>query len=175
MPTLAEAVALLAALELGANIELKAGRSAAAATGGIVARALTRSWPPHLPGPLISSFLPETLLAARQAAPQFARGLLFRSLPRDWRERAEAVACASIHADQRRLNRAMVAEIREAGYAVLAYTVNEPARARRLLTAGVASVFSDVPHILLAALTGGRGHAVGAEAGPAVARALRLR
>jgi glycerophosphoryl diester phosphodiesterase len=173
VPTLAEAVALLAALGLGANIELKAGRAAAAATGAVVARALSRSWPAHLPGPLISSFLPEALFAARQTAQQFARGLLFRSVPRDWRERAEAVACAAIHADHRRLNRAKVAEIREAGYAVLAYTVNEPARARQLLTAGVASVFSDVPHVLLAAIAVADGGHAGA--GPAAARTGMLR
>jgi glycerophosphoryl diester phosphodiesterase len=167
VPTLAEAVALLAALGLGANIELKASRAAATAIGGVVARALSQSWPAHLPGPLISSFLPEALFAAQLTAPQFARGLLFRSVPRDWRERAEAVACASIHADHRRLNRAKVAEMREAGYTVLAYTVNEPARARLLLTAGVASVFSDVPHVLLAAIAAGGGHQAAAGAGPA--------
>ena len=155
VPTFAEAVALLAELELGANIELKARRGDAADTGRVVAGALDRLWPPHLPAPLLSSFLPAALAAARQRAPQFARGMLFRRVPRDWRERAETLGCASIHADHRRLPPTIVAEIRESGYCLLAYTVNAPARARVLFNWGVTSVISDVPHIILAALEGG--------------------
>jgi glycerophosphoryl diester phosphodiesterase len=155
IPTLAEAVALLAELELGANIELKAGRGDAADTGEVVAGALTRLWPPHLPMPLLSSFRREALIAARQRAPQFARGMLFRRVPRDWRARAETLGCAAIHADHRGLTPTIVAEIRKSGYCLLAYTVNEPVRARVLLRWGVISVISDVPHIILAALEGG--------------------
>jgi glycerophosphoryl diester phosphodiesterase len=155
IPTLAEAVALLAELELGANIELKAGRGDAADTGRVVAGALDQLWPPHLPAPLLSSFSPEALAAARLCAPQFARGRLFRRVPRDWRRRAETFGCASIHANHRRLAPTIVAEIRESGYCLLAYTVNEPARARVLLNWGVTSVISDVPHIILAGLDGG--------------------
>ncbi len=155
IPTLAEAVALLGQLGLGANIELKAGVADAADIGSVTAGALAQLWPAELPAPLISSFSTEALLAARRAAPHFARGMLCRSIPRDWRERAESLGCVSIHADHRRLGAAIVAEIRASGYSVLAYTVNEPARADVLLTWGVTSVFSDVPHIILAALAGG--------------------
>jgi glycerophosphoryl diester phosphodiesterase len=153
IPTLAEAVALLAELELGANIELKASRGDADC-GRIVAGALARLWPPHLPAPVLSSFSPEALAAARQEAPQFARGMLFGRVPRDWRRRAETSGCAAIHADHRRLASTIVAQIRESGYCVVAYTVNEPARACALLNWGATSVISDVPHIILAALAG---------------------
>jgi glycerophosphoryl diester phosphodiesterase len=155
VPTLAEAVALLAELGLGANIELKSNGSGSADTGAIVGRALDLLWPPHLPAPLISSFLPEALMRARYSAPQFPRAILFRSIPRDWRQRVETLGCVAVHADHRRLDPAVVAEIRDQGYSVLAYTVNDPMRARALLTWGVASVFSDVPHIILAAAAGG--------------------
>jgi glycerophosphoryl diester phosphodiesterase len=167
IPTLAEAVAALAELGLGANVELKADRAGAAETGEVTAGALARLWPAHLPAPLISSFSAEALLAARREAPQIARGLLCRSIPRDWRERAQSLGCVSLHADHRRLNAALVAKIRASGYSVLAYTVNEPALADVLLTWGVTSVFSDVPHIILAAVAGGgiRGSAADA-AGP---------
>jgi glycerophosphoryl diester phosphodiesterase len=168
VPTLAEAVALLAELGLGANIELKAGGTSAADTGRVAAEALARLWPPQLPAPLISSFSPEALLAAGQTTAQIGRGMLCRSIPRDWRERAENLGCVSIHADHRRLDPAIVAEIRASGYSVLAYTVNEPARADAVLTWGVTSVFSDVPHIILAALADGASRqTVAAAAGPA--------
>jgi glycerophosphoryl diester phosphodiesterase len=165
IPTLAEAVALLAELGLGANIELKAGRANAVDTGRVAAGALARLWPPQLPAPLISSFSTEALVAARQSAPQFACGILCRSIPRDWRKRAKNLGCVAIHADHRRLSPATVAEIRASGYAVLAYTVNEPARAHVLFTWGVTSVFSDVPHIILAALAGGSSRQTVAVAG----------
>jgi glycerophosphoryl diester phosphodiesterase len=40
---------------------------------------------------------------------------------------------------------------------VLAFTVNDAARARELFEWGVTSVFSDVPHMILAAMPGNLG------------------
>jgi len=151
VPTLAEAVGVLGELGIGANIELKATRGRAAETGAATAALLSRMWPPHLPAPLISSFLHEALSAARTCAPSIARGILFRALPGDWRVHAEKLGCVTIHADHRRLHRALVAEIRDAGYPLLAYTVNDAMRAQTLFGWGVTSVFSDVPHIIRAA------------------------
>ena len=73
---------------------------------------------------------------------------MFHSVPKDWRLLAESLGCVTIHADHRDLRPALVAEIRQAGYPLLAYTVNDPARAHTLFGWGVTSVFSDVPHIL---------------------------
>lgn len=164
VPTLAEALGVLVELGLGANIELKAARGDGPETGAAAADLLARLWPRQLPGPLISSFHTEALTAARERAPEFPRGLLFRIIPRDWRLRAEALSGAAIGADHRLLRPAGVAEIRKSGYPVLAYTVNDPVRARELFAWGVASVFSDVPHLILAA--GPDGLAPGAGAVP---------
>lgn len=165
VPSLKEAIAVLAGLRLGANVELKAGHRNAAQTGAAAADLLVRLWPPDLPAPLISSFVPEALAAARERAPAVARGLLVKALAGHWRRLAEALGCAAVGADHRLLRPASVAEIRKAGYSALAYTVNEPARARELLDWGVASVFSDVPHVILAALPAG---GVPEDAAPAV-------
>ena len=150
VPTLAEAVALLGELGIGANVELKAVRGREAETGAMAAALLCKLWPPQLPPPLISSFSPKALMAARARAPKIARGILFHSMPRNWRGLAERLGCAAIHADHRRLHPTLVAEIREAGYPLLAYTVNDPAQAHTLFGWGVTSVFSDVPPILSA-------------------------
>ena len=155
VPTLAEAIALISELGLGANIELKAERGNAIATGLAAADLIARIWPPHLPAPLISSFVADAVAAARDRAPTIARGLLLKTAARNRWRRAEALGCTTVNADYRRLRPAIVAEIREAGYAVLAYTVNDAARARELFEWGVASVFSDVPHLILAALAAG--------------------
>ncbi len=145
VPTLEEAVMLLAELGLGANVELKATRGREAATGVLVAGLLARTWtadPAHL---LISSFQHGALAAARDRAPHIARGILFRRIPQNWRKIAAGLGCVTIHADQQRLRPAVVSEIRRAGYPLLAYTVNDPERAKTLFDFGVKSVFSDVP------------------------------
>jgi len=151
VPTLAEAVGVLAEVGIGANIELKAARDRAAETGATAAALVSRMWPSHLPAPLISSFLQEALSAVRACAPSIARGLLFRSVPRNWHIHAQKLGCATIHADHRCLHPALVAEIRDAGYPLLTYTVNDAARAVTLFSWGVTSVFSDVPYIICAA------------------------
>jgi len=155
VPTLAEAIAVLAELGLGANIELKAERRCAAETGAAAAELLTRLWPSHLPAPLISSFVAEAVAAARDCTPAIARGLLVRAVTRNWRRHADSLGCTIINADHRLLRPAVVAEIRKAGYPVLAYTVNDAARARELFDWGVSAVFSDVPHLILAGLPAG--------------------
>jgi glycerophosphoryl diester phosphodiesterase len=148
VPTLAEALAVLGELGIGANIEIKAARGCEDETGTLVAAMLSWLWPRPLPELLISSFHQRGLAAARARAPGIARGLLLRTVPKDWRAIAESLACSTIHADHRYLSAALVAEIQAAGYPVLAYTVNDPLRAHILFGWGVTSVFSDVPHML---------------------------
>jgi glycerophosphoryl diester phosphodiesterase len=156
VPTLEEAVMLLAELGLGANVELKAARGKEAATGGVVAELVARTWPADPTRLLISSFQQGALAAARDRAPHIARGILFRRVPKNWRKVAAGLGCVTIHADQQRLRPAVISEIRRAGYPLLAYTVNDPERAKILFDFGVKSVFSDVPDRLHgAAATGG--------------------
>ena len=176
IPTLADAVALLGAIGVGANVELKAVRGREAETGVAAAAMLCRLWPSHLPV-LISSFHQGALAAARARAPEIARGILFHAVPKNWRAVAESLGCAAIHADHRRLRRAIVAEIRGFGYPLLAYTVNDSERAHTLFGWGVTSVFSDVPHILAAAgaVSGACGPAAtkSKPAGPSLQGAVR--
>ncbi|TMJ42857.1 MAG: glycerophosphodiester phosphodiesterase [Alphaproteobacteria bacterium] len=168
IPTLADAMALLGAMGIGANVELKAVRGREAETGAAAAAQLCCLWPSHLPLPLISSFHQDALAAARARSPEIPRGILFRTVPKNWRAIAESLGCAAIHADHRRLHRVIAAEIRQSGYPLLAYTVNNPARAHMLLEWGVTSVFSDVPHILAAAGVSDRvGVSAAAEPNPA--------
>lgn len=154
VPTLEEALALLGELGLGANIELKAGHLRARRTGRLAAAVIACAWPSSLPPPLVSSFLPQALIGAREQAPELHRGFLLRAIPKNWRELAERLGCATLHADQRFLRPAVVSEIRRSGYPLLAYTVNDAARARCLFNWGVTSVFSDVPDAVLAAGSG---------------------
>ena len=159
VPTLEEAMMLLAELDLGANIELKAVRGRESATGTAVAGLLARICAASASKLLISSFKPVAIAAAGARAPMIARGVLFQAIPKNWRAIAESLGCATINADHERLRPSIVAEIRGAGYPLLAYTVNNPERAGTLFDWGVTSVFSDFPQRLHeVAAPGGQSH-----------------
>jgi glycerophosphoryl diester phosphodiesterase len=164
VPRLEEALAVIGELGLGANIELKAARGRETATGALVADLLARAWADGITQLLISSFDVGALVAARDRAPHIPRGVLFRGIPKNWRSVAGQLGSATIHADHRRLRPAVVSEICRARYPLLAYTVNDPQRAKSLFDWGVTSVFSDVPQRLHeAAARGGFGQPIAAE------------
>jgi len=149
VPTFEETLALAAELGLSANVEIKAERGQGPATAAAVAAALERV-EGRLPPVLVSSFLRPALAAMRDLAPAVPRGLLLRAVPLRWRRIAARLDCATINVDHRRLSPRLTADIRNTGYPLLAYTVNDPQRAQTLFEWGVTSVFSDVPDIILA-------------------------
>ena len=94
VPTLEEALMLLAELGLGANVELKAARGEK--------RRRERWWlscslglgPPIRAHLLISSFQRAALAAARDRAPHIARGILFRAHSKELARRCRAAWAA---------------------------------------------------------------------------------
>ena len=149
VPTLDETLMLCREHDLGANVEIKAERGQGPATAAAVATSIAML-AGGLPPVLISSFLEDAVAAAARQMPAIPRAMLFRKVPGNWTKIAETLGCATINADQRYLSEALVAEISAAGYPILAYTVNDAARARQLFGWGVTSVFSDAPDIILA-------------------------
>ncbi|MDR3095773.1 MAG: glycerophosphodiester phosphodiesterase [Paraburkholderia sp.] len=147
MPTLAEAAQCCRDEGLAANVEIKPCPGREAETGRIVGGETARLWRPSGQGgaaqPLLSSFSFEALAAARDAAPDLPRGLLVEHVPDDWREQTAALGCVSLHASHRHLDEALVCRIKEAGLFILAYTVNDPDRARLLVSWGVDTVCTD--------------------------------
>jgi glycerophosphoryl diester phosphodiesterase len=148
IPMLEEALALAAELGLGVNIEIKADPGRVRRTAAAVAAVLSeqRGCEPPL---LVSSFLPRALAVMRDLVPQVPRGLLLRSVRRGWNVAAARLGCSTLHLDQQAVTPALVAAMRAADFPVLAYTVNDPVRARLLFDWGVTSVFSDIPDIIL--------------------------
>ncbi len=145
IPTLEEALELFAALNLGFNIELKTDKGREVALAAIALPIARACWPETRPTPLVSSFSRQALAAAKDVAPQWPRGYLFDRLPEDWREIAKTLDVATLNANQKHLTREQVMEMRGAGYGVMAYTVNEPARAETLFGWGVDAIFTDIP------------------------------
>ena len=131
------------------NIELKPAPGFEAETGRVVGE-LTRALfgleiaqddPALLP--LMSSFSPEALAAARTAAPDLPRALLFDVLPADWEAQARALDAVAVHTNQKHLTAALARQVKDAGFGLFCYTVNDPARARALMGWGVDGMCTD--------------------------------
>lgn len=132
----------LQAQGLAVNLELKPCPGQDAATGREVARAAAALWPAQ-DAPLLSSFSPAALAAARDAAPALPRALLLDRLDGDPLPAAAALGCEGLVLHHRLADAGLLARCRAAGLAVGVYTVNDGARAAELHALGVRSVISD--------------------------------
>jgi glycerophosphoryl diester phosphodiesterase len=154
VPRFADAIDFCFGNGIWMNVEIKPAPGHAVETGRIATatlqRALSALATQAAAGreetaslPLISSFSHEALLAAQEVAPEIPRAHLFSSLPEDWRSRMKAVNAVALHLNQTRLTPELVKEIRDAGYALFCYTVNEAERARELFSWGVDAICTD--------------------------------
>jgi glycerophosphoryl diester phosphodiesterase len=156
LPTLVETIAVLTELDMMCNVEIKAapeGRHAELAKA--VTTELRKSWPAGKPKPMISSFELECLRTAHAEAPEFPRGYLVGGRPLDWLAQARSVAAVAMNIDNDHATQPWMAELKQAGYAVLVWTVNAPERAARLIEWGADGVFTDAPGAVLARLAKG--------------------
>jgi glycerophosphoryl diester phosphodiesterase len=129
------------------NIEIKPTPGQEAATGDAVARACQRLWagPAALEAApvLFSSFRPESLEAAMQAAPEIPRALLLDTLWAGWPEVAKALRCIAVVTNQALMDATLRARLQASGLRALCYTVNEPTDARRLVALDIDGIISD--------------------------------
>lgn len=145
IPTLGEAIDLMAGIGVAANVEIKLSPGDDPRIGAAVAGLLADNWPADFPPPIISSFAAEPLEAARAAVPKLPRMLIVNALSEDWHERTKRLDCRYINTNHETLTRGAAQEVRATEIELLSYTVNDPARAQEIFSWGVAAVFSDVP------------------------------
>ena len=130
------------------NIEIKPAPGFEAETGRVVAE-LTRALfgleiareDPMVP--LLSSFSPVALAAAHEAAPDLPRALLLDVMPADWQAQAQALQAVAIHTNQKHLTPALAGQVKDAGFGLFCYTVNDPARVREIMAWGVDAMCTD--------------------------------
>jgi glycerophosphoryl diester phosphodiesterase len=150
VPLLSEALAVLAELGMGFNLEIKPCTGREVETAQAAMRTLAAHWPDDRPTPIVSSFSHAALAAARAADPDRAAfGYLVEALPAGWRDEAARLGCRSVHVGWRNLTRSQARAVKDAGYLLLVWTVNEPPRARELLAWGADAVISDCPAALV--------------------------
>jgi glycerophosphoryl diester phosphodiesterase len=125
------------------NIEIKPTPGDEARTGRVVAQEAVRLWSGEATAPLLSSFSPEALGAAREAQPQLRRALLLDELREGWFEEAHALGCEAVVTNHVVMTAAVIARLHEAGLRALVYTVNESVAARQLIFDGIDGVITD--------------------------------
>ena len=144
IPTLSSIAGFTLANQIHSNIEIKPTSGDEAETGRLVALAAHTLWAQASLPPLLSSFSEVALQAAQEAVPTLPRALLIEEeVPTDWQKRLERLGCMGLNLNDRFVNQALVQNIRNAGYTVAVWTVNEAERVRELLEWGCNGVFTD--------------------------------
>lgn len=150
IPLLGEVIAWLHRAGIWMNIEIKPTPGADVRTGAVVGELTAAAWSgleaaagTAQPPPVFSSFSVQALRAVRTAAPAFGRAMLWQKIPSGWADVLEDLDCIAVHCDHVHLTPAMAAAVKQAGFGLMCYTVNEPGRARELLAWGVDAVCTD--------------------------------
>jgi len=125
------------------DLEIKPSAGTEVRTGRRVAAEVARLWAGAATLPVLSSFQPEALQGAMAEAPQLLRALLLERLWPGWLDTALRLGCAAVITQHRLMDDVLIGDLRRAGLRALAYTVNDPADAQRLLSLGIDGLITD--------------------------------
>jgi glycerophosphoryl diester phosphodiesterase len=143
LPTLAGIAAYIRANGFDLNIEIKPTPGDELETGRVVAAAAAQLWAGAAVPPLLSSFRPESLLGARETAPELPRALLLDTLWPGCIEMATSLGCVGVVTNHSLMDEALRAQLQSLGLRSLCYTVNEPADVDRLRALAVDGIITD--------------------------------
>jgi glycerophosphoryl diester phosphodiesterase len=125
------------------NVEIKPAPGFDEQTGRVVAEWSKHRFANQAVLPLFSSFSFIALDAAKKAAPEIPRGYLLDSIPADWRQLLDRLGAVALHTNQVNLALSQAQAVKSAGFGLFCYTVNDPARAREILSWGVDAFCTD--------------------------------
>ncbi len=143
LPRLAQIAGFCQANGCVLNIEIKPCPGIERVTGEVVAREAERLWGGTAIPPLLSSFKPDALEGARDAAPALPRALLLDELWAGWPEAADALGVAAVITNWRLMDGALVQRLHAKGWRALVYTVNDAPIAERLIADGIDGIITD--------------------------------
>ena len=147
VPSYAEVFRFCMASKIWMNVEIKPDAGCAELTGRVVAETTRKLFAGETSDdrlrPLFSSFSCEALLAAKSAAPEIPRGYLVERVAPDWRDRLDEIDAIALHTNQKYLALEQARGVKEAGFGLFCYTVNDPGRAREILSWGVDAFCTD--------------------------------
>jgi len=143
LPRLTQIAAFCHANDCALNIEIKPCPGFERVTGEVAALEAERLWAGATIPPLLSSFKPEALEGARDAAPALPRALLLDRLWDGWPEAAEWLGVVAVVTNYRLMDAALIRRLHSAGRRALVYTVNDAADAQRLIADGIDGIITD--------------------------------
>jgi glycerophosphoryl diester phosphodiesterase len=152
VPCIEEVVKLILELDMSLVAELKPCPGRFKATTMVAMIELAKAWPERDLLPVISSFDMDSLEMAAQLEPHWPRCLLFDGWDSDWRQKVSRAGACAITVKEEFLTPERIEEIIRLRIPLLAYTVNDPSRAKELLAWGVHAVYADNPRAILDAL-----------------------
>jgi len=123
------------------DLEIKPSPGVDLETGRAVGQWVRRLW--RGSPLLLSSFKPQALEGAREAAPELPRALLLDTLWPGCMEMAASLQCVAIVTNHKLMDAALVAQIHHHDRHALVYTVNDAARARELIALGIDGIVTD--------------------------------
>lgn len=150
-----QAVRWCRANDVWLNIEIKPAAGAELETGRVVGRLTAELYADLVreggdrqekinpKAPLFSSFKPDALRGALETAPDIPRGFLVDRIPENWRELLAELRCVALHCNHKRITPEFVREVKDLGYWVFCYTVNDPKRVEELFRWGVDGLCTD--------------------------------
>jgi len=150
IPTLEDAVESIIENNMGFNLEIKPCQGREIETTQVALDLMTRFWDDH-DKIMISSFSEVALETAQDMLQgDWALGYVMDEAPEDWMDIAKHLKVTSININGNRpdLKREFVEGIIDENYQILAYTINNPMRAKELLSWGVDGVFTDEPDVI---------------------------
>lgn len=149
IPSLMQLLIYLQKLSLHINVEIKPTHGRETLTAEKTLEVLLQYWPREQSLPLVSSFFEASLQQLRLLNQEIPLAYNTDHWLADWQGKLIQFDCVSLHINHLALDAEKAAQIKQAGYGLLAYTVNDPQRAQQLFNWGVDAVFSDVPDKIL--------------------------
>lgn len=143
IPSLDTIAAYCIANDFDLNIEIKPTTGTDELTGKVVAQYAARLWQNGSRKPLLTSFKPDALQAAQDAAPDLPRGLLLHELWTGWLETGLMLGCQAIICNYQLWDTSSVTQAKSAGFKLLSYTVNDEAEVQRLLALRMDGIITD--------------------------------
>lgn len=145
VPSFEELLIYLRNLQLNLVVEIKPTPGKEVATAQKAMEILERYWNITASVPLISCWKEEGLETVYEINPTLPLGFISDKWLKNWADKLEKLHCVSLHINHKVLTPRRVAAVKEAGYYVLAYTVNDVRRAKELFSWGVDGVFTNYP------------------------------
>jgi len=125
------------------NIEIKPSPGFERITGAKVAEQALQIWRDYPVQPLLTSFNPICLAAAKASAPSLPRGLLVHKFTRKWHRIVHELGCTAVIFEKSLCNNRVLTLSQKLGLRCGAYTVNKLEEARALIHAGVEMIITD--------------------------------